>query len=293
MSGVKQVPELLAMVKGSQALCAFNVETFETLRAAIKAGAETKMPVIVEITVPATERFGLSACRTLCDIYAQEYGADVALHLDHCDDPGAFVAAIDAGFTSGNFLGEAMPWDEYVKHCIALREQLDGRCSFEFVYGELGYAHNHGHDGGVHTNSGRSANIEVDALANFAAQTRPDLFSFDIGSLHGMSSRDRELDLDLLGEVVQSVRLPIVLHGSSGVRHEQVEAAIDLGVRKINIETAIRARNMAAIHSFFEAGQNIGKPRYLSTAIEKSVFDLCVELIQRYTVRAALAGAGR
>ncbi len=48
------------------------------------------------------------------------------------------------------------------------------------------------------------------------------------------------MDFDRLQKIVGLVKIPIVLHGSSGVPDEAVREAIRLGVRKVNIDTNIR-----------------------------------------------------
>lgn len=289
---LKTIPELLSTLGAKKALCAFNVENLETLKAAIHAAAEVDVPVVIEMTTPAAERFELAACRALCETYARLYGADVALHLDHCDDIDAFEAAINAGFTSGNFLGEGMSGDAYIEGCKSLRRRYGGLCSFEFVYGELGYMDGHTHDSSNHVghrSDGTFNEPDLHKIENFVKETQPDLFSFDFGSLHGMQTRDRDLEISLLRDVVAAVDRPVVLHGSSGVRQEQILASIDVGVRKINVESAIRKRHTDAVKSFIETGKNVGKPRYLSAATEHAVHDLYVELLVMYTLRPDVA----
>jgi fructose/tagatose bisphosphate aldolase len=69
-----------------------------------------------------------------------------------------------------------------------------------------------------------------------------------VGNLHGAVSKafkDRQktearLDLDHLARLREATQVPLVLHGGSAVRREDVLAAIGVGIAKINIATEVR-----------------------------------------------------
>ena len=78
--------------------------------------------------------------------------------------------------------------------------------------------------------------------------------------------------------------LPIVLHGSSGVRSERILAAICAGVRKINVETAIRAAFVDALRSTLEGGGSAArKPRYLTMATDLALGQVIRGLLLSYS----------
>jgi fructose-bisphosphate aldolase class II len=74
----------------------------------------------------------------------------------------------------------------------------------------------------------------------FVEQTGVDSLAVAIGTAHGQYKFDPELDFDRLAKIKSLVNIPIVLHGSSGVPDKDIEKAISLGVRKVNIDTNIR-----------------------------------------------------
>ena len=57
------------------------------------------------------------------------------------------------------------------------------------------------------------------------------------------------------------VKIPIVLHGSSGVPDEAIIEAIRLGVRKVNIDTNIREAFVAASRQVLDANPREIDPR--------------------------------
>jgi fructose-bisphosphate aldolase class II len=273
--------DLLADLGGRKALCAFNVESFDILRPAFRAAEGTGCPVILAYTVPAARQLGYHATVDLVGTVAGWYPTvDYALHLDHCQDPGQLRAAARAGFTSANFLNEgAFTAGDYLTTARALRDDLADHISLEFVLGCLG------HIDDDHTGSGTPTAEDVIAFAEACA---PDVLGFDCGSLHGMRARTQPIDIALIRDVAAATGLPIVLHGSSGVTSDQIRAGIDAGLRKINIETTIRATYMNCVRTTVtDGGPAASKPRLLTRAIDNALCGLYTGLITDYTLRKA------
>ncbi len=88
----------------------------------------------------------------------------------------------------------------------------------------------------------------VEEAARFVAETGCDWLSVAIGNIHGAVSaafRDRpkgesRLSLPHLAKLAAATGVPLVLHGGSGVRHEDVLAARAHGIAKVNVGFEIR-----------------------------------------------------
>ena len=84
--------------------------------------------------------------------------------------------------------------------------------------------------------------------ARFAQETGVDWLSVAVGSVHGAISAAHKdqpkiaarLSLPRLQQIYQATQVPLVLHGGTGIRQADVRAAIQHGIAKINIATAIR-----------------------------------------------------
>ena len=113
----------------------------------------------------------------------------------------------------------------------------------------------------------------------FVRETQCDWLSVAIGNIHGAiskASRDQKkvqarLDLEHLGLLHTATGIPLVLHGGSGVRREDVLAAIRQGIAKVNIATEIRQAYESALKS---AGQ--------VEAARDAVYQRTLELIRDY-----------
>src|SRR5258708_34103882 len=63
-----------------------------------------------------------------------------------------------------------------------------------------------------------------------------DDLAVSVGSTHGPKSR---LDLELLTKIAEVTRIPLVMHGGSGIHPDDIKAATQLNVYKVNIGTAL------------------------------------------------------
>jgi len=84
--------------------------------------------------------------------------------------------------------------------------------------------------------------------ARFVRETECDWLSVAVGNIHGAVSgvlKDRRkvearLDLDHLDRLRRATGIPLVLHGGSGVKQEDMRAAMKRGIAKVNVGTEIR-----------------------------------------------------
>jgi len=74
----------------------------------------------------------------------------------------------------------------------------------------------------------------------FVEQTGVDCLAIVIGTAHGRYKGEPKLDFTRLEKIRNLVNIPLVLHGSSGVPDDAIRQAIQLGIRKVNIDTNIR-----------------------------------------------------
>ena len=80
-----------------------------------------KTPVIVQTSCGTANYIGHKNLVSICKSMADEYGAEVVLHLDHAKDYDEIRKAIDAGYSSVMFDGSSLPLKENIlgtKRCI-------------------------------------------------------------------------------------------------------------------------------------------------------------------------------
>src|SRR5260370_32932410 len=87
---------------------------------------------------------------------------------------------------------------------------------------------------------------------DFATATGIDALAVCIGNAHGRYVGEPRLDFDRLSSLRRLVPVPLVLHGASGLPHAMVQRAIDLGVRKFNVNAELRQAYLRALRSRLE-----------------------------------------
>jgi fructose-bisphosphate aldolase class II len=87
-----------------------------------------------------------------------------------------------------------------------------------------------------------------------------------IGTAHGQYKFEPKLDFERLAKIRDLVDIPIVLHGSSGVPDKDIQKAISLGVRKVNIDTNIREAFVRGVREAVQDPKEIDPRKILGPA---------------------------
>lgn len=252
-----------------QGLGAFNVVILEHAEAFIAAAEETGIPIVLQLSQNAVKYHrGLLAPigKALLSL-AENSTAEVVVHIDHAEDIDLCKAAVDLGFNSIMYDGSKLPDDENRRSTAQITAWCHERgVSVEAELGEVGGKN------GVHDPSART---NPEDASVFVSDTNVDLLAVAVGSSHAMTSRDAHLDEELIKNIHQSVPVPLVLHGSSGVSDEGMRAAIEAGMTKINVSTHLNVLYTAEVRSALEENPKLVDPRKYSNpgnmAVQKEV----------------------
>ena len=87
---------------------------------------------------------------------------------------------------------------------------------------------------------------------HFVAETGLDALACAFGTVHGVYLKEPKLDFARLEKIKSLVSVPLVMHGGSGVSHEDYRRVIDLGIRKINYYTYMSKAGAAAVDALKE-----------------------------------------
>ncbi len=276
--------------EGGYAIGAFNVNNMEIVQGITEACAETRSPVILQVSKGARAYANHTYLTKLVEAAVIENPElPIALHLDHGPDFETCKSCIDGGFTSVMIDGSSLPFEENVKLAKRVVE----------------YAHDHGVV--VEAELGTLAGIEDDVnvsaedcsytrpeeVEEFVARTGCDSLAIAIGTSHGAfkfkPGTKPQLRFDILEEVTKRLPgFPIVLHGSSsvpqefvemintyggampgaiGVPEDQLREAARSAVCKINIDSDLRLSMTGVIRKYFAEHPDHFDPRqYLKPA---------------------------
>lgn len=94
----------------------------------------------------------------------------------------------------------------------------------------------------------------------FVADTGVDALAVAVGS-YAMTSRTAQIDLALIAAIHARVHVPLVLHGSCRVADQDLVAAVEAGMTKVNIATHLNATFTATLREFLAGGPAVVDPR--------------------------------
>ena len=217
----------------NMAVGAFNTHNLEMLPAIIKAAVKEKTPVIVQTSCGTANYIGHKNLVSICKSMADEYGAEVVLHLDHAKDYDEIRKAIDAGYSSVMFDGSSLPLKENIlgtKRVVAYAKKYG--VSVEAELGTVG-----GTEDGIAVAQDEVRYTDPADAVEFVKQTGIDALAVAIGTNHGQYKSKTNINFERLKEIKDVGDIPLVIHGGTGVKEEDVKKVIDLGIRKFNVGT--------------------------------------------------------
>ena len=249
------------------AVGAFNANNMEMVQAIVETAQEERAPVILQVSQGAIRYAGLSFAAGLVRIAAEQADIPVILHLDHGTSFDQNVMCLRAGFTSLMFDGSKLSYEENV----AITQQV---CGIAHIIGvpveaELGRVLQSAD--GVTPEEVEAAMTDPDQAREFVDLTGADSLAPAVGSVHAMKSRQATLDIPRIEAIRRKAGVPLVLHGSSGVKHESVTEAIEHGICKINVATYLNQAFVRGMREGFERHPGEVDPRkYLSISRENT-----------------------
>lgn len=252
------VSELLKKAEaGGYAVGAFNCNNMEIVQAIIAAAEAENAPVIMQASQGAIKYAGIDYIVAMAKLAAERTQVPVALHLDHGTSFEQTMQCIRAGFSSVMIDGSKLPLAENI---ALTRRVLDvARAVGVSVEAELGKIG--GTEDDITVSEREALFTDPEEAGVFVRETGVDALAIAIGTAHGQYKGIPELDFPRLEKIKSIVKIPIVLHGSSGVPDDAIREAIRLGVCKVNIDTNIREAFTAAARKVLDTNPKEIDPR--------------------------------
>jgi tagatose 1,6-diphosphate aldolase GatY/KbaY len=234
---------LIEATKGNYAVGAFNVTSLIQLEAVVEAAVEKKAPVIIQTSVKPSKFLHPDVFVAIYRTLASQVPVPVCLHLDHCTEVAYCKTCADAGYTNIMIDASKLPFEENIRQTKEIVDYCHAKGDIS-TEGELG------------TVSGVEDQIKVTEdeaqLANpkqsieFVERTGLDLFAPAIGTAHGVyKTKNPKVHFERLEEIHRllngkGVRVPLVVHGGTGLPPEYIERLIAVGGSKFNVSTELK-----------------------------------------------------
>ena len=210
------------------AIPAFNVYNAETALGVIFAAEEAHSCVILQMYSRLFSSFEAEFMAPALVEAARKSKVKVAFHLDHGADDDVVAKALRWGCTGIMRDASTLPLEEN----IAVMKNVTSFCHAVGVQveGELGHI-------GAAKDGVSTEYTKVDEAVRFVEETKVDALAIMVGTAHGHYKQAPVLAIDRIKEIHDATKAHLVLHGGSGVPDDQIRAAIQAGIRKINFGT--------------------------------------------------------
>ena len=221
---------------GRYGVGAFNILDYSSAKAVVQAAEELQAPVIIQTSAKTVTFWGCRALMGWITDLAGRTQVPVALHLDHCKDLNLIRECIEAGWTSVMIDASAKPFEEN----LALSKQVVDMARPRDVTVEAELGAIVGVEDEIHVKEQDSHLADPRQALEFCTRVKIDCFAPAIGTAHGIYKGEPKIAYDILEEVATSTRVPIALHGGTGLSDEVFRRCIALGCAKVNISTQIK-----------------------------------------------------
>ncbi|MET3211057.1 UNVERIFIED_CONTAM: fructose-bisphosphate aldolase class II [Paenibacillus sp. PvR008] len=220
-------------LEGKYAVGQYNINNLEWTQAILGAAEEEKSPVILGVSEGAARHMGgfytvVKMVEGL--IHDMKITVPVAIHLDHGSSFEKCKEAIDAGFTSVMIDDSHSPIDKNIETTKKVVEYAHSKgISVEAEVGMVG-----GQEDDV---VGDVMYAKLDDCLRIVNETGIDTLAPALGSVHGPYKGEPNLGFKEMEEICNAIKLPLVLHGGTGIPTHDIKKAISLGTSKINVNT--------------------------------------------------------
>ncbi|MFI7135046.1 ketose-bisphosphate aldolase [Nonomuraea sp. NPDC050153] len=220
------------------AVPAFNISDYAMFNGIVDISEEKNAPLIVGIHPDEVRHIGVDVITAMTQ-RAHRSSVPIAIHWDHGATYQEMLTAIRIGFTSVMIDASMKSFEDNIAISKKVAETAHAvGLSVEAELGTIGKTDSEAEDGSdaiIYTDP-------ADAVT-FVRETGVDSLAVAIGTYHGLYPKTLkpELKLDLLKEIKDRVRIPLVLHGGSGNPDDEIAQSVKLGINKINISSDIKA----------------------------------------------------
>ena len=235
------------------AVGAFDLINLDFLEGILDAAEHCSAPLILSLAESHFDYFDFELLMPAVETAARNSSVPVAIHLDHGESLQSAVNAVNYGCNGIMVDASQAPLSDNIQTTRSVVRTAHG-CGVP-VEGELGYVPGvEGEDAERHP--GEVAYTTVNEARIFVEETGVDFLAVSIGTVHGRMKGEPKLDFERLRQINETLRVPLVIHGGTGLADDQFRQLIANGVAKINYYTALSDAAGAAIRKNAESTEH-------------------------------------
>ncbi len=258
--------------------CAWNAEAMKTI---LDVAEELRAPVIVMNGWAEFPIIRPGIISSYAQGLIQHYKIPASLHLDHGQSIEEVRECIEANYTSVMLDFSTKPFEENVSALMKVVQMAHPRgVTVEGELGAIGRIDSETAEGAI-----PSSLTDPGDAGIYAQQTGVDMLAVSIGNAHGIYRELPRFNFDILRQIHEALRIPLVLHGGSGTPQEDLARAISLGIAKVNVASELVHTVRNSLMEQWQAGKNL----WISLACEPA-YRLMADVVRKWFYKTGAAG---
>lgn len=265
---------LLPATENRYAVGAFNITNLIQMEAVVEAAVDKKAPLIIQTSVTPAKFLGQEVLVAVYRTLAAAAPIPICLHLDHCQEVDYCRTCVDAGYTNIMIDASRQPFEENVRQTRAVVDYAHAHGDIS-VEGELGTVS--GVEDQVRVAEDESALCSPDQVLEFIERTGVDLFAPAIGTAHGIyKTKNPKVDFERFEKIFKLVngegaRVPLVVHGGTGLPDEYIARLRELGGAKFNVSTELKHALIDSTYAYIGDHRQEYNPGKIDAAVKDSI----------------------
>ena len=274
MSIVNAKDMMLKATEERYAIGAFNITNLIEMEAVVEAAVNRKAPLIIQTSVTPAQFLGARVISSIYGVLASSAPIPICLHLDHCTDVAYCKECVDAGYTNIMIDASKQSFEENIRQTREVVEYSRGAGDIS-VEGELGTVS--GVEDQVKVADDEAQLCDPDSAVEYVERTGVDIFAPAIGTAHGVYKTDNpKLDFDRLARIGQrfnakGARVPLVIHGGTGLAPDTVKKLVSLGGAKYNVSTDLKLTLIDTTFEYISSHREEYNPGRIDKAVKGAI----------------------
>ena len=281
MSVVNAKDLLLKATEEHYAVGAFNVTNIIQMEAVVEAAVNKKAPLIIQASVSPSKFLGPKVIAAAYRTLAESAPIPICLHLDHSTDIEFCKECADAGYTNIMIDASKQVFEENVRQTKEVCDYVH-KLTNKSVEGELGTVS--GVEDQIKVAENEAALCDPDKAVEFVERTGVDLLAPAIGTAHGIyKTKNPKLDFDRLKTIFDrfnrhGAKVPLVIHGGTGLQPDVVKKLVALGGSKFNVSTNLKHVWIDSVYEYISSHRD----EYNPGKVDKAGKEATIKLIESW-----------
>lgn len=252
----------------------FNISNLEAFWAIVNASKNLNLPIIIGVSEGERNFVGAKQIKKLVDSIRED-GLSIYLNADHTYTLDGIREVVSLSYDEAIIDAADKPLEDninMVKDAVLIKNTLNKDVLIEAELGFIGKSSKILDEIPEGAEFSDEMMTKPEEAKEFVEETKIDLLAPAVGNIHGMvkSGHNPKINIGRIKEIKEATKIPLVLHGGSGITDEEFKGAIEAGISIIHINTELRIAFKEAIkESLQNMPDEVAPYKYMEHAVKE------------------------